>query len=116
MKLEIKAIPPSLNKVLRMHRWAKKDLKDEWILLVREQLNADRLKCSSTQRMKVKVTIHHSRLYDRDNAWGACKVLFDALRHWLLIHDDSPEWLEATILQQKCPHRQRKTIVELKAA
>ena len=114
MKLEIKAIPPSLNKVLRMHWGAKRDLRDNWILLIRSALSGAYLK--PIVKMRVKVTLHHSRLYDEDNAMGACKVIFDALKHWHLIYDDNPAFLEAHVEQVKCTHKQRKTVIELEAA
>ncbi len=59
------------------------------------------------------ITLYHSRLFDKDNSYGACKVIFDALKTNRLIVDDSPEWLEATVKQEKCKHKDRHTIIRV---
>lgn len=112
MRMEIKAIPPSLNKVLNMHFRAKTDLKANWRALIRTQVIPGTYPAAEGKR-RVRVTLHHSRLYDDDNAAGACKVIFDALRAWKLIRDDSRKYLEQHIEQVKCPHRERKTVIEI---
>jgi len=33
-----------------------------------------------------------------------------------LIWDDSDEWLDLTVEQNKCPHKKRHTIIELEPA
>ncbi len=116
MKLTIPDIPPSLNKVLRMH-WAKKrGLLRAWIWMIRTSgIFGNSLVAFAGGRRRVRITLHHSRLYDKDNAYGACKVIFDALKAEGLIMDDSAKWLEAIVEQEKCPHKQRHTIVELEA-
>lgn len=114
MRLDLKAIPPSLNKTQRMNRWALTDLKEFWRALVRTQIIPTPMNVS--QKKRVKVTLHHSRLYDRDNSYGAVKVLVDALRAWNLIWDDSAKFLDLTVEQEKCPHKQRHTVVEIEAA
>jgi Holliday junction resolvase RusA-like endonuclease len=113
MKLEIPHVPPSLNKVLRMHWSAKRDLRDNWTLLVRSQLDGAYLK--PMVKMRVTITLWHSRIYDKDNAFGACKVVVDALKHNKLIFDDSQEYLELHVEQVKCPHKERKTVIDLEA-
>jgi hypothetical protein len=116
MKLVILHVPPSLNKVLRMHWTAKRDLRDNWILLIRAHLSRYAPVPEPVVKMRVKVMLAHSRPYDKDNAYGACKILFDALKHHKLIYDDSPEYLEATVEQTKVPHKQRHTIIDLEPA
>jgi|SRR6266436_3436401 len=115
--LRIPAVPPSLNKVLRMH-WAKQGkLHSDWRWLVMGALNQmGAMYLKPIVKMRVKITLCHSRFYDKDNAYGACKTLVDGLRHWSLIVNDTPEFLDLTVEQEKCPHKQRHTIVELEAA
>jgi hypothetical protein len=114
MTLTIPHIPPSLNRLLRMHWAAKKDLRDNWSLLVRSQLQGTYLK--PVVKMRCKITLAHSRLFDQDNAYGACKVVIDALKDWKLIVDDSKKYLSLTVKQTKVPHKQRHTIIELEPA
>jgi len=111
----IPEVPPSLNRVLRMH-WRKRvKLNNNWKLWVRSQMDCAP-RCPPGRKMRCTVTLHHSRFYDDcDNRNGACKPLFDALKHWNLILDDSRDFLEATVEQAKCSHRTRHTIVELEA-
>lgn len=113
MKLDIPDVPPSLNVVMRMHWRDQQKLRDKWKLWVRSQLNGNYLK--AIVRIRVKVTMHHVRLYDADNAYGACKVLVDALKDWRLIYDDTKQYLDLRVKQEKCPHKQRHTTVELEA-
>ena len=64
---------------------------------------------------RVTITLYHSRLFDKDNSYGACKVIFDALKAQGLIVDDSPEWLDAIVEQKKCKHKERHTVIQLEA-
>lgn len=116
MKLTIPNVPPSLNKLLRMHWAAKRKLNECWVLHVLVALGQNPY-LKPIVKMRVKVTLHHSRLYDEcDNMWGACKPIFDALKHWKLIYDDAPEYLEPTVEQQKCSRKESRTVIELEAA
>jgi hypothetical protein len=117
MKLTIPDVPPSLNKVLRMH-WAKKrQLKRSWHLQVWAETGLGPVPSAPVPRKrKVGITLHHSRFYDKDNAYGACKVLVDVLRAEGLIYDDTAEWLDLTVEQAKCPHKQRHTVIEIEVA
>lgn len=114
MRLEIQACPPSLNKVLRMHWTKKRSLWNDWRVDVRGAMPEVVLR--PIVKMRCKITLAHSRLYDQDNAYGAVKPVVDALKEWKLIVDDKPEYLELTVEQEKCPHKQRHTIIELEAA
>ena len=111
MVLKVSDVPPSLNKVLRMH-WAKrKGLLDAWMWMVLVAYGHLPIVCDGKRR--VKITLHHARLYDKDNAYGACKVIFDALKAQGFIVDDAAQWLEAEVVQKKCPHKKRHTVLEI---
>lgn len=111
MRLTIPDVPPSLNRVMGKHWRVKNGEKDKWILLVRSQIIP--VPMSRISRKRVKITLHHSRPYDKDNAYGAVKPVVDALRHWNLIWDDTREYLDLAVEQEKCPHKQRYTVIEI---
>jgi hypothetical protein len=114
MKLDIPDVPPSLNRTLRMH-WAKKqDIKNSWILLIRQQLNGAYLK--PIVKMRCKITLCHARAYDKDNLYGSVKPLVDALRFNRLIMDDTAKYLDLTVEQSQCAHKERHTVIELDPA
>jgi len=114
IRLVIPDVPPSLNVLLNLHWRNQRKVRDKWILEVRGQMDTNQVWPKPTGPTKATITLYHSRPYDEaDNLKGACKPLIDALKHWKLIYDDTPEYLEADIRQAKCPHKQRHTIVEL---
>jgi hypothetical protein len=114
LTLTIPDVPPSLNKVLNLHWRNQQKLKDKWKLLVRAQIIP--IPMNLAQKKRVRITLHHARPYDEDNAYGACKVLIDALKSWNLIWDDSAKYLTLFIWQERCPHKKRHTIIELEPA
>jgi hypothetical protein len=114
LRIDISGVPPSLNKTLNMHWRELTNLKNTWKALVRSQIIPSPMNLS--QRKRVKITLHHSRFYDKDNAYGAVKVLVDALKAWNLIWDDSAVYLDLSVEQEKCPHKKRHTVIELEAA
>jgi hypothetical protein len=112
MKLDIPEVPPSLNKVLRMH-WAKRSkLATDWAWKARIAFHGQH-EVPIVVKQNVKVTLHHPRLYDKDNAYGACKVLVDCLRGLGIIVDDTSRWLDLDVQQEKCKHRDRHTTIEI---
>jgi hypothetical protein len=113
MTLDIPDVPPSLNVSRNLHWAAKARLRDDWILWVRAKLPPLYLK--PIVKMRCKITLYHSRPYDKDNSYGAVKPLVDAIKHWKLIVDDSPEYLDLTVEQEKCSHKKWHTTIELEA-
>ncbi len=67
-------------------------------------------------KMRVNVTIFNARTYDKDNAYGACKLIFDALKTLGLIVDDRKEWADIEVKQEKCKRKDKKTVIELELA
>jgi len=82
------AIPPSLNKYLRMH-WAKRrEVKELWYWLVKNEAAwVPGLK--GKRRVRITITFPVQRRRDRDN-WSP-KVILDALVNNAILWDDSPE-------------------------
>jgi hypothetical protein len=114
VRLEIPDVPPSLNKTLNMHWRTRTELGNTWKALVRSRIIP--LPINISQRKRVTITLHHSRFYDKDNAYGAVKVLVDALKACNLIWDDSALYLDLSVEQQKCSHERRHTVIEIEAA
>lgn len=115
--IEVLDVPPSLNKVLRMHWAVKRRLMGTWMdwMLCRMSFAARRsLKDASKaqERVKMHITLHNARQYDRDNAFGAVKVIVDAARACGLIHDDRPEFLDLEVKQEKSTRKGKKTVIE----
>lgn len=113
MRLDIPSVPPSPNRVLGKHWSMKAGVKDEWVLLVRTQIIPTPMMRFAKKR--VTITLHHSRSYDKDNLYASVKPVVDALKHWNLIWDDAPEFLDLTVDQEKCPHKKRHTVIEIEA-
>jgi len=111
MRIVIQEVPPSLNKTQRMHWAARERMNNDWKWLVRSQMPEFVL--HPFVKMHCRITLAHSRAFDKDNAYGACKPLIDALRHWKLIFDDTPDYLDLTVEQVKSTRKQRHTIIEL---
>lgn len=118
--ITIPDVPPSLNRVLRMH-WAKKArLKTQWSssfwLFPPGESFKLRALAHLRRKMRLKITLHNARQYDKDNAYGACKMIVDALRDCKFIHDDRPEFLDLQIEQVKSTRKDKKTVIEIGAA
>jgi hypothetical protein len=112
--LTIPAVPPTLNRVLRMDLRDKRDLLSLWVLEIRAAMGEP--KKVPQCKMRVVVTIHNSRAYDKDNAYGACKVIFDAMKILGLIFDDREQFLDAEVLQEKSSRTERHTVIEISEA
>ena len=90
-------VPPSLNLMLRMNRWKRAGLRQ----LAGQYLVAaglPRQQSPTNHRVKVTIQMYRKRPMDRDNAAGALKVLFDALKEFGYMRDDSEEWADLIVL------------------
>ena len=116
-KIDVPDVPPSLNKVLRMHWARRRSLKDSWMaqIAVRARLAGWKVKPVDV-KVRGIITIHNARTYDKDNAYGACKIIFDALKTLGLIVDDRKEWFDVDVRQEKCKRKDRHTVIELELA
>jgi hypothetical protein len=111
-------VPASLNEVLRMSHHEKKRERSMWeesIYIVLGYGGAKFLRSLADQkiRLQVTITIHNSRQYDKDNMYGACKIVFDAIKNLGLIYDDRKEFLYAHVEQEKCARKQKHTVIEI---
>jgi hypothetical protein len=103
-------VPPSGNVMRRKYRnpHAYARLRDSWMRTM--WVLAKR---SSFEEGKATVHIHveHGRLYDEDNLIAGCKPILDSLKGLCYIRDDSPEFLELVVTQEKS--RERQTTIEV---
>lgn len=118
--IDVPDVPPSLNKVLRMHWATKRAMREGWSLHLLRFIGNGRKELqdatSRRQRVKMLITLHNARQYDRDNAFGACKVIVDAAKAHGLFFDDRPMFLDLEVKQEKCKRKDRHTVIELELA
>lgn len=104
--IRVPGCPPSLNKLLRMH-WAKRNLlKRQWTNDIK--LSAQVMEyavlmnwAKSRNRLRLRICLRHARLFDKDNAYGSVKVVLDAIKSLGFIADDSPEFIDLEVTQEK---------------
>lgn len=101
---------PSNNEIRKMHPQAYARRKRELIMVL--QLLTRNCRRIAVCRRRVSIERHGSRALDRDNLFGGCKILLDALRAagGLLI-DDSPKWLELDVINVKSKRVDAHTVV-----
>jgi hypothetical protein len=104
-------VPPSLNKVLRMHWAVKGALVVAWAEWIRACYGMPVPLAQG--KMRVLITLHNSRQYDKDNAYGACKAIFDALKRLGAIVDDRDEWMDGAVRQEKSTRKDKHTVIEI---
>jgi hypothetical protein len=99
--ITIPDVPPSLNKYLRMHWAVKKRLRQHWAWALKVALARVGFSPAGerTPKMSVNITIFLSRRFDRENSWGGCKPIIDAMRDVGLIRNDSERWLDLGVAQ-----------------
>jgi hypothetical protein len=106
--LNIGGIPPSANVLKRKYRnpHAYAKLRDEWQRSIyysasphtRSWLEA---MAKLGKKMRVKITLQHKKEYDKDNAYGGCKPLIDALVRLKWLADDDNDHLDETVDQEQ---------------
>lgn len=110
-------VPPSLNVLLNMNWRAKRKLSKAWAWVVVTMPFAERQRlleaAKEKSRVKMLITLHNARQYDRDNAFGACKVIVDAAKNAGLIYDDRSEFLDLDVQQVKSTRKAKKTVIEM---
>lgn len=115
MKITVPMVPPSPNQLRRTYRHyqAYKRLRDGWQRTIWALKGSSASSWESNPRGKVLVRIHieHGRLFDPDNLVGACKPVLDSLKNLCFIRDDSTEFLELKVTQERSI--ERKTTIEI---
>ncbi len=119
MKITVPMVPPGINQRLKMHHMDYKRVRDGWqsaIYHLVSGLNRANLYTAHTrhEKMRVKIHIEHSRLFDPDNLTSAAKTPLDCLRRLKFLFDDTPQYLELDVTQSKS--RENQTTIEITEA
>lgn len=62
-----------------------------------------------TPKIELRITRfygHRKRAFDKDNLYGACKPLIDAVRGFRIIPDDTPSHINLYVEQEKSPTKE----------
>lgn len=102
---------PSGNTELRSHWAVRRRSMTRWMWAIRQQVKP-RAKAAAV-RMRVRITSYRERMLDPDNLVSGCKSLIDALKRSGLIYDDSGDWIDLDVSQEKAPVRRERTVVEI---
>ncbi len=100
----------SRNKIDRMHWALKSKLKNEYKILIGNQMRINKIK-KTNNKCKITIECHLKRLYDYDNVWGGLKQFIDALFNEGFIWDDSSNWLVVDTVKQ-IKSKEEKIIVK----
>ena len=111
-------VPASLNQVMRWNPHRKRRERLMWMKAIHALLGGPTMVqlitlARNETRMRVRVTICNPRRYDKDNAYGACKIVFDAIRNLGLVYDDREEFMDQIVEQEKWPAKQKHTRIEI---
>ena len=110
MKLVIKDVPKSPNRVLGHHWSVKAGEKDKWVLLIRSAFLPSG---ACREKVRVAITVWNTVARDSDNLHASVKPVLDALKHWHLVRDDSPEWIDLDVQQELCSRKDKRTEIEI---
>jgi len=120
--IEIPRAPVTLNRLLRMHWTIRRKESEVWGAELHAWI-CDRTHCQEKkmllaktelmQKMRVEIEVHHSRLFDEDNLWGATKAIRDAMQREKMIYKDDPEFLTGAVTQVKSARREQKTLIRI---
>lgn len=92
----------SLNELKKIHRMAVSREVERWGWLVKSSMSyLPKNIPDATGKRRIHILRVGKRLLDRDNLYGGCKPLLDAIRYLRLLVDDRPEYLDLTVTQRK---------------
>tara|TARA_B100000586_G_scaffold185052_1_gene135906 strand:- start:1972 stop:2355 length:384 start_codon:yes stop_codon:yes gene_type:complete len=103
-------LPATLNKFLRMHWAVKKKYNDNWMLLGIAICGRPSFKPGKAE---MTITMHRSRLQDKDNRYGSVKSLVDTFTKLGWIIDDNTGDLALTVKEEKSKRKDQRTEVVL---
>lgn len=119
--IPVPMVPPSANVLRRRYRhpMAYKRLRDSWkrmLWALVQGHDKDWLLAMAAlgKRMRVDINIMHSRLYDRDNAYGSVKPCLDSLVSLHFLAGDSEKHIDLHVEQTKS--RANETIITIREA
>jgi len=117
--IRIEAVPPSANKLKKMHFGeTRKRRKAFFLKLLLGLADIGITPPFAAPKMRVQINVYskgaRARRLDTDNLWGGCKTMIDAMRDVGLIRNDSPKWLDLSV----CEHREDGpfTVIEFESS
>ena len=100
--LEIHKKIESGNKIIRNHWAVNRRNKQEYCLLVRNQMRLRKIeKAKKGQKYVLMIISYRKRLLDLDNLFTVCKSLLDACVIEGLVYDDNPDCIDLKVQQFK---------------
>jgi Holliday junction resolvase RusA-like endonuclease len=106
VKIILPFVTPSVNKLLRMHYFARKREQDKykkWLAAAFGEYTlgaVDRRFNAEKEKRHLEIRSFRKRRIDPDNLIGGMKLLIDALCDVGLLWDDSPRYLDLTVIQE----------------
>ena len=98
--LEVKKKIPSGNQIIRNHWAGNRRNKQEWALLIRNQMRLRKIKkATADDKYTLLIISYRKRKLDKDNLYTGCKSLIDACVEEDLIFDDSPDYVDLKVEQ-----------------
>lgn len=106
IRCEIEAVPPTINRLSRMHWAERRNQKTLWTDLIWNALGAKNLKmlrawAKDGERVRIEIVAHHAREFDPDNVHSIGKLPLDSLKSLGCIPDDSAKFIEFHASQVK---------------
>ena len=90
----------SLNQTLREHWAVRKRTKQEYALLIRNQMRRKKISFAEQKKYKLLILSYRKKKLDVDNLYGgSCKSLIDALIGEQFIFDDNPDYIDLVVEQ-----------------
>ena len=89
----------SRNVLDRQHWAVKRRTKQEYALLIRNQIKRKQISKAEKKKYKLIILSYRKRKLDPDNLVGGCKGLIDALIQEGFIFDDSPDYIDLKVEQ-----------------
>ena len=90
----------SRNVLDRQHWAARRRLKQEYALLIRNQIKRKKITKAEQKKYKLLILSYRKKKLDVDNLYGgSCKSLIDALIQEGFIFDDSTDYIDLKVEQ-----------------
>ena len=90
----------SLNETLRQHWAVRRRTKQEYALLIRNQMRRKQIEKADKKKYKLAILSYRKKKLDTDNLYGgSCKSLIDALILEGFIYDDDPRYIDLKVDQ-----------------
>ena len=87
------------NVLARKHWAERRRLKQEYKLLIRNQMRRKKVPFCEDKKYKLVILSYRKKLLDIDNLWSGLKQLLDALIEENFIYDDSPDYVDIKLDQ-----------------